>query len=203
MVVIVMGVSGCGKTTVGQILAHRLPGVFFDGDDYHPAANVRKMRSGQPLEDMDRWSWLMALRNLIEEQYAARRPAVIACSALKRKYRDVLRGVYSADQRDVFLSCRESSDTSVAFPSADLPNSPLDGNGAAQLVFAHLAGTREVIASRLAGRKGHFMPTKLLESQFVALEPPEGEPGVVSIDIADGDACGIAGQLLEQLRAPL
>lgn len=89
-IVIVMGVSGSGKTTIGELLAERLGWPFFDGDDFHPAANVRKMRGGQALTDRDRGPWLDALRSLIGELEARGESAVIACSALKAAYRERL-----------------------------------------------------------------------------------------------------------------
>jgi len=90
MIVIVMGVSGSGKTTVGELLAERLGCSFSDADDFHPAANVDKMRAGIPLTDDDRWPWLKALRQAIDDWQATGKSRVIACSALKAVYRDVL-----------------------------------------------------------------------------------------------------------------
>ncbi len=90
MIVIVMGVSGSGKTTIGKLLADRMNCRFSDADDFHPAANVEKMRAGIPLTDDDRWPWLKALRHAIEDWQAAGKSRVIACSALKDAYRDVL-----------------------------------------------------------------------------------------------------------------
>ena len=89
-VVIVMGVSGAGKTTVGKRLAESLGWDFFDGDDFHPPANVEKMSSGTPLQDEDRVPWLEALAALIRQRLDADRPVVLACSALKKTYRDLL-----------------------------------------------------------------------------------------------------------------
>ena len=90
MVILLMGVSGSGKTTVGQLLASQLGWEFADGDDYHPAANVEKMRNGIPLTDADRAPWLETLRALIAGWIAARKNAVLACSALKGVYRESL-----------------------------------------------------------------------------------------------------------------
>ena len=101
MIVIVFGVSGAGKTTVGKLLARKLGWHFLEADDFHPAANVEKMRGGHPLTDEDRWPWLKRLREQIERSLAARENAVLACSALKRKYRDCLR--VNSDVRFVFL----------------------------------------------------------------------------------------------------
>jgi gluconokinase len=88
--VVVMGVSGSGKTTVAHELVRRLGCDFAEGDDFHPAENVAKMRAGQPLDDEDRWPWLRRLAAWIGEHEAAGRDAVVTCSALKRSYRDLL-----------------------------------------------------------------------------------------------------------------
>ena len=88
---VVMGVSGCGKSTVGQVLAQRLGCPFYDGDDFHPAENVAKMSQGIPLNDDDREPWLNRLADLIEEHLLRGETAVIACSALKEKYRKRLK----------------------------------------------------------------------------------------------------------------
>ncbi len=86
-----MGVTGVGKTTVGRLLAERLGARFLEGDAYHPPANVAKMRSGIPLGDADRWPWLEAIRADLARAIAAGETVVVACSALKRAYRDRLR----------------------------------------------------------------------------------------------------------------
>jgi gluconokinase len=89
-VVLLMGVSGSGKTTVGERLASDLGWDFVDGDDLHSAANVEKMRRGLGLSDADRDGWLAAIERVLDDRLASRRPAVVACSALKRSYRDRL-----------------------------------------------------------------------------------------------------------------
>ena len=136
LAVVVMGVSGCGKTAVGSRLAQRLGARFIDADDLHPPANVEKMRAGIPLDDADRAPWLRLLNARLREVTAAGEPVVLACSALKQRYRDTL--------------------------AAGVPG----------LRFVHLAGSRELIAARLAARQHRYMPTTLLDSQFATLEPP-------------------------------
>jgi gluconokinase len=89
--VVVMGVSGSGKTTVAQCMNDVLGWPFAEGDDFHPSANVEKMSSGTPLTDVDRTPWLEAVARWIGEQEAAGRSAIVTCSALKRAYREVLR----------------------------------------------------------------------------------------------------------------
>jgi gluconokinase len=90
MFVVLMGVAGSGKSTIGRLLASTLNWKFYDADDFHAADNVRKMASGIPLTDEDRRPWLMALRKLIAEHAERGENAVLACSALKRAYREVL-----------------------------------------------------------------------------------------------------------------
>lgn len=144
---IVMGVSGSGKSTVAKALGERLGWRFEDGDSFHPAGNVEKMRAGHPLTDEDRWPWLNAIADEIARVCERGEHVIIACSALKRVYRDVL----------------------------------LRGRDDVRFVF--LKGTRELIAARLAQRKGHFMPSGLLASQFDTLEPPEAGEHVVTVSI--------------------
>lgn len=91
-VLIVMGVSGCGKTTLGAALAQQLGWPFAEGDAFHPPANIAKMSAGVPLTDEDRWPWLQAIAAWIGQRRAAGQHGVVACSALRRAYRDVLRG---------------------------------------------------------------------------------------------------------------
>jgi gluconokinase len=101
-VVIVMGAAGCGKSTVGSVLALRNQGNFHDADDFHPAANIAKMAAGQPLNDADREPWLERLRNEVVDAAPSGTVTVLACSALKKIYRDKL-GVGTPDVALVYL----------------------------------------------------------------------------------------------------
>lgn len=162
-VVLLMGVSGSGKTTVGRLLSNRLGWDFWDADDFHPAENVRKMAAGIPLDDRDRLPWLKRLSRLIERIVQGRqRPAVVACSALKRDYRARL--------------------------------APSEVRSAVLTVF--LRGDKEVIRARLQSRSNHFMPADLLESQFQALEEPEGAI-VIDVRLAPED---IAREIEDRLE---
>jgi gluconokinase len=142
-----MGVSGSGKSTVAKALGERLGWRFEDGDGFHPRSNVEKMAAGHPLTDEDRWPWLNAIADEIGRVCKADQHVIIACSALKHAYRDVL--------------LRRRKDVRFVF----------------------LKGTQELIAARLARRKGHFMPPELLTSQFRTLEPPTPGEQVITVDI--------------------
>jgi gluconokinase len=146
-IILVTGVSGSGKTTVGKELADRLGWVYAEADDFHPKANIEKMRAGIPLTDDDRMPWLRTIARWIDERLASGEPAVVSTSALKRRYRDMLRrpGV-----RSVFLN-----------------------------------GDRDVIERRIAERKGHFFPAKLLDTQFRELEPPEPDENTIEVTVND------------------
>jgi gluconokinase len=101
VIVIVFGVSGAGKTTIGKLLADELGWQFYEADDFHPRSNIEKMRRGRPLTDENRWPWLKLLREQITRSLAAKENAVLACSALKHAYRERLR--VSGDVKFVFL----------------------------------------------------------------------------------------------------
>jgi carbohydrate kinase (thermoresistant glucokinase family) len=108
-VLVIMGASGSGKSTLAGVLVGRLGWDFAEGDDMHPAANVAKMASGHPLTDADRWPWLARVADWITEHTSAGRPGVVTCSALKRSYRDVLRG-----ERVIFVYLRGRQDLIAA-----------------------------------------------------------------------------------------
>jgi gluconokinase len=135
MMILIMGVTGCGKTTIGAALAHELGWSYFDADDFHPLSNIQQMSSGLPLTDQDRGPWLEKLRRLIAERHRHGEHGVLACSALKETYREILGW---------------GGDLEVVYLKAD----------------------PDLIAQRLATRKGHFMPQRLIDSQFRDLEEP-------------------------------
>src|SRR5690348_17060865 len=108
-VVVIMGVSGSGKSTIGTLLAAHLSWHFEDGDRFHPAANVEKMHRGTPLTDDDRWPWLAAMADWIDQTRGRGGHAILACSALKRRYRDILVG----DRRDVRLVYLDGEETLI------------------------------------------------------------------------------------------
>jgi gluconokinase len=147
-VIVMMGVSSSGKTTIGALLAGRLHWEFEDADWFHPESNIDKMHAGIPLTDEDRWPWLKAIAAWIDQARAQGHHAVLACSALKRSYRNIIIG----DRADVAL--------------------------------VYLKGSEPLIARRIATRHGHFMPPRLLHSQFEALEEPGADehPIIVSVE---------------------
>jgi gluconokinase len=106
MALILFGVSGAGKTSVGQLLAQRLGWKFLDGDDFHSQPNLDLMKKGIPLEDEQRWPWLKTLRELIRQQFSAKNHIILACSALKKSYRDYLK----VEERVLFVYLRGSYD---------------------------------------------------------------------------------------------
>ncbi len=142
---VVMGVTSCGKTTLGEALAAALQVKFVEGDRLHPPSNIAKMSAGIPLTDEDRWPWLAQ----VGEALQGHQGVIASCSSLKRSYRDVMRA-----------------------------------KAARPVVFIHLHGSRDMLASRIAARKNHFMPPSLLDSQLATLEPPGRDENVVMIDIA-------------------
>lgn len=89
-ILVIMGVSGSGKTTIGQLLSAELICSFIDGDDFHPPVNIKKMSSGEALTDEDRWPWLEILTDKIQEYIQQEQSMVLACSALKKSYREIL-----------------------------------------------------------------------------------------------------------------
>lgn len=158
---IIMGVTGCGKTSVGEALAEKLGAQYVDGDDLHSPESIKKMMSGIPLENKDRWPWL---KQVGERLGQADVYCIIGCSALKRVYRDRIRQ-FAGDN----------------------------------VIFVYLAGTRDLIFSRINTRTGHFMPTTMLDSQFAALEPPTAEESAITVNI-DQSVNSIVEDLMKELE---
>lgn len=157
MIIIVMGVSGSGKTSVGGLIAKRLGCGFSDADAFHSAANKAKMAAGNPLNDDDRWPWLDAMRAAIADNIANGQTHVYACSALKKIYRDRLQGSNAAGY-----------------------NAAADKD----VIFVYLSGSFALLESRLERRANHFFDPALLKSQVDTLEPPAPEEQAITIDIA-------------------
>jgi gluconokinase len=157
MVIVVMGPSGAGKTTVGRALAAALGWPFHDGDDFHPPENVARMQAGLPLRDADRAPWLAALAALVAAAVARDASAVVACSALRQAYRRTLAGGVPEPRRLALVR------------------------------FVYLEASPALLADRLARRPGHFFDPVLLPSQLAALEAPTAgdEPApAVTVDAA-------------------
>jgi gluconokinase len=163
---VVMGVSGSGKSTVATLIAGRTGCASAEGDDLHPASNIARMAAGFPLDDAMRAPWLAAIAGWLAERAAEGKCAVVSCSALTRAHRDALRGAGS-DVRMV-----------------------------------HLAGPYDLVAQRLAARRGHFMSPLLLASQYAVLEPlAPDEPGI-TLNL-EGTPEHLADDVLRTFRFPL
>ncbi|MBX6389237.1 MAG: gluconokinase [Frankia sp.] len=157
-VLVVTGVAGSGKTTVARAVAERLGWPYAEADDLHPRANIVKMAAGVPLTDSDRWPWLVTIAHWIRDRVRAGEPGVVTCSALRRRYRDILRAGAAAG--------------AAQRPGAEDP-----------LLFVYLRGSPELIGRRMAARRSHFMPTSLLDSQFAALEEPGPDEHALTVDV--------------------
>ncbi|KAM3542289.1 hypothetical protein ARSEF1564_004808 [Beauveria bassiana] len=152
---LVTGPAGCGKTTIAEHIAESNGMPYVEGDSYHTAANVEKMRTGVPLTDEDRWDWLGQLRDESRRRLTAgARGVVVTCSALKRKYRDVIR-VAAYYDRSILIH------------------------------FIYLDAPAEVLLQRVSARQGHYMGANMVRSQFDILErPADDETDVFSIDVS-------------------
>ncbi|XP_043568819.1 probable gluconokinase isoform X1 [Chiloscyllium plagiosum] len=166
MILILMGVSGSGKTAVGSCLANKRGWKFYDADDYHPKENKEKMVNGIPLDDEDRIPWLCTLHEILMREISFGENVILACSSLKRMYRRILTGEQSAVNRTL----KENEERSQLGCSKNI-------------LFVYLHGPIQLITKRLDSRKGHFMSPSLLQSQFATLEPPEGTENFINISI--------------------
>ncbi|MER5194547.1 gluconokinase [Streptomyces sp. NPDC002755] len=156
-IVLVLGVSGSGKTTVGRAVAERLAVTFVEGDGFHSAADIAKMTAGHPLDDEDREPWLRALADRVRHAAEAGEGLVLACSALKRAYRDELRAAAGG-----------------------------------RLWCLYLALDRDTARDRVSRRTGHFMPARLVDSQFATLEPLEPDEPGLTLDATAGPGAELA-----------
>ncbi|KAJ6669617.1 hypothetical protein lerEdw1_000166 [Lerista edwardsae] len=162
VLLVVMGVSGSGKSTIGSHLADKLGWKFYDGDDYHPEENRKKMAEGIPLNDQDRIPWLCHLHDILMREHESGQNAIVACSALKKRYRCILEN----GEAGAHGQLKEQA-----------------GPAPRKILFVHLAGPMDLIASRLGKRRGHFMPLELLQSQFDTLEPPSPPENYIEISL--------------------
>ncbi|CAE6428533.1 unnamed protein product [Rhizoctonia solani] len=188
--IVVMGVSGCGKSTTGQNVARALNATFVDGDDLHPASNVAKMSRGEPLTDADRAPWLKSIRQRGTElatQEGGSGIAVVACSALRKVYRELLRG---KPVNLVSPGPESESDVTIAHPKGETPHTEgevdefvANTTPPLKTYFVFIKGTRESLWDRMQKRQGHFMKASMLDSQLATLESPEGEDGVAVVDL--------------------
>ena len=143
-----MGVTSCGKTSVGEGLAAELNCPFIEGDRLHPPSNIAKMSAGMPLNDADRWPWLEIIGKAMRAECDKGHGVVASCSALKKSYRQKL---------------------------AEAAGRPI--------TFIFLHGSRDLLAARMAMRKGHFMPVSLLDSQLATIEAPGPEENALHLDV--------------------
>ncbi|ORY15554.1 P-loop containing nucleoside triphosphate hydrolase protein [Clohesyomyces aquaticus] len=144
-ILIVTGPAGCGKSTVAKFLAEHYDYEYIEGDEFHPASNIEKMAQNIPLDDADRWDWLILLRDqALEALKQGAKGVVVTCSALKKKYRDVIRTARIYDED---------------------PN--------ASVHFIYLRASREVLLARVSGRQGHYMKETMVTSQLATLEEPD------------------------------
>ncbi|XP_060236556.1 probable gluconokinase isoform X1 [Meriones unguiculatus] len=169
------------RSTVGELLASKLGWKFYDADDYHSAENRTKMQKGVPLSDQDRIPWLCSLHDILLRDVALGQHVVLACSALKKMYRDILiRGNGGAHA-----------------PSEEPAKE--EALAGAKLLVVYLCGSFEIISGRLLQRKGHFMPPELLQSQFSILEPPTAPENFIQISV-DKSVPEIAAAVMEALK---
>lgn len=156
-----MGVSGSGKSTLGANLAVELGAVFLDADDLHSRENIAHMKAGRPLTNDMRWPWL----DVCGQTMGAEPRVVLACSALRRSYRDHLRAIVP--------------DLRLVYPCV----------------------TEDIVTARIAKRRGHFMPTSLIQSQFETLEEPDTDEDVIQIPsgLSPAKSAQLAARLLTTL----
>jgi gluconokinase len=164
LVIVVAGVSGSGKTTIGLRLARYLRADFLDADSLHDERNIEKMRAGIALTDVDRQPWLDQIAERVAEALDHQEPLVVACSALKQSYRR-----------------------------------RVDPHGDGRILWIILHGDRELLASRLAARIGHFMSASLLDDQLETFEPPRADENAMVFRI-EGTPAEIVARIASSLE---
>lgn len=187
--IIVMGVTGAGKSTVGERLAAELRCDFLDADDFHSAENKEKMRRGVPLTDSDRMPWLETLRDTLIDYIWRGQCVVLACSALLPKYRDLLRTadydfLPEASTCEAFNKSNE--DWTARSNDTDSHKQAREGRSLnSHVVFVHLKCTAEILVPRVIAREvagTHYMPASLLQSQIDSLKLEKSEGDILEID---------------------
>ncbi|XP_030593861.1 probable gluconokinase [Archocentrus centrarchus] len=168
MIYVIMGVSGCGKSTFGIFLSEKLGWPLYEGDDFHPQENIEKMSRGEALTDQDRLPWLLKLHDIIQRERSSGSDALVVCSALKHQYRQIL--IYGSKA----LASPSDPDQETLPPSCP------------DVFFLFLHGDYEFIYQRMVARRGHYMRADMLRSQFDTLEPPLDEENVLTLDIKRG-----------------
>lgn len=185
---IVMGPSACGKSEVASALAKHYECEYIDADSLHPSSNIEKMSNGKPLTDADRFPWLKTVREHLVIAYrnssnkkrdrvnVTKVRVVVACSALKKIYRDILRGSYEGSEDDCYLEVATN--------------------------FVFLNCSESVLVERICRREGHFMKANMLQSQLSTLEKPDSTERAVTVN-GDGNLSSIVSDVAEFLKSKL
>lgn len=181
IVLIVMGPSACGKSEVASALSKHYDCEYIDADALHPSSNIEKMSNGIPLTDGDRFPWLkvvrehlvVAYRDSVKEKSENRVRGVVACSSLKKIYRDILRGIYPGFEDEFGLKIK--------------------------INFVFLNCSEKVLVERIQKREGHFMKANMLQSQLNALEKPDTNEGAIIVN-GDQDVSLIISDVAEYLN---
>ncbi|KAH3661331.1 hypothetical protein OGAPHI_006738 [Ogataea philodendri] len=169
-IIVVGGPSGTGKSTVGESLSQSLRCRFVEGDAFHPKANIDKMSQGIALTDDDRWGWLENLTNIAADATSESKTVVVSCSMLNKKYRDFIKEVAAKKNPNITLF----------------------------MIF--LYNDYSIIYDRMSQRKGHFMKSSMLKSQFDAMEVPEHEQNAVAIYCGEKTEQQIQDEALQAAR---
>ncbi|KAF1956210.1 carbohydrate kinase [Byssothecium circinans] len=172
-IIIVTGPAGCGKSTVAEGLSKRYDFKYIEGDEFHPPANIAKMAQSIPLTDADRWDWLILLRDEALRSLAeGHKGVVVTCSALKKKYRDVIRGA-----------------------------SLYSGSPNANVHFVYLRASKELLLARVAARQDHYMKATMVLSQLEDLEEPDDDEINKIKDVRIIDVTGTVADVLQLAAA--